>query len=431
MKPKITFKELKVLIARAAGISQRQVQDLFRETLAVIKLGLRRDGHVTITGIGRFHIKEKAARMGRHPRTGEPLVIPAQRVVRLKPDAGLRRFINRAYADQRMEPLTAPTPLAGERIIPADFKRPAEPDASTAAAPEATAALDKPAPAPEIPPPTPPTGVMDARDLSGTSPSGHAKGARKSMIIGGVLVLLLAIGGLFVILNRQPDLAPPIASTTKAMVSQEQTVPKMVAAVVEPKQSPAPPPAIVESKPPAPSIYRQKIAAVTSAHAAPVAEKPVAKKPAPKLRLRYTVRPGDNLWRIADATYTAPYLWPNIYRVNQDILLHPDALEVGDPIRIPMLEGTAASMTHRDIANTATGYFFVYKAYRRTDNPQAPFYLWVAYRLDGDRLRETHAAVDPDDLEFIESLQGKDLIRQSVAIGFKMLFSSLKMPLFR
>ena len=53
--------------------------------------GVERDGSVSIAGFGTFERKERAARTGRNPRTGESLEIPASITVGFRPAAALKR----------------------------------------------------------------------------------------------------------------------------------------------------------------------------------------------------------------------------------------------------------------------------------------------------------------------------------------------------
>ncbi|WP_183168276.1 HU family DNA-binding protein, partial [Azomonas macrocytogenes] len=48
-------------------------------------------GHdVTLVGFGTFSVKERAARTGRHPRTGEELAIAAAKLPGFKPGKALK-----------------------------------------------------------------------------------------------------------------------------------------------------------------------------------------------------------------------------------------------------------------------------------------------------------------------------------------------------
>ncbi len=69
-----------------------EVVDLFFE---VISEGLGRGEKIKIHGFGNFNVREKAARKGRNPKTGERMEISARRVVTFRPSALLREALNR------------------------------------------------------------------------------------------------------------------------------------------------------------------------------------------------------------------------------------------------------------------------------------------------------------------------------------------------
>ncbi len=52
---------------------------------------VRRNGRVTIPRVGTFRITNRSARMGRNPRTGEPMRIKASKSLRMRPAANLRK----------------------------------------------------------------------------------------------------------------------------------------------------------------------------------------------------------------------------------------------------------------------------------------------------------------------------------------------------
>ena len=103
MSNKITFSDLVERIAEETGTTERMIHGLFKEMVAVSKEGLLSDGHVYITGLGTFKLKWRDARQGINPQTGEPIEIPAQNRVYFKPEAALRRFVNREYSPKKPE----------------------------------------------------------------------------------------------------------------------------------------------------------------------------------------------------------------------------------------------------------------------------------------------------------------------------------------
>jgi len=56
-------------------------------TIAIAK-ELKKSQKFSIPGFGSFHVSKRAARMGRNPRTGEPIKIKASKGVRFK--AGMK-----------------------------------------------------------------------------------------------------------------------------------------------------------------------------------------------------------------------------------------------------------------------------------------------------------------------------------------------------
>lgn len=62
----------------------------FAAVLETIKDGLRKDGVVQITGFGTFRVRTRGPRMGRNPRTGEPVQIAGGKTVTFKVGKALK-----------------------------------------------------------------------------------------------------------------------------------------------------------------------------------------------------------------------------------------------------------------------------------------------------------------------------------------------------
>ena len=59
-----------------------------------IAADLAAGGGVILKGFGRLHVAERGPSVGRNPRTGEVIQIPAKRVVRFKPALALTNRLN-------------------------------------------------------------------------------------------------------------------------------------------------------------------------------------------------------------------------------------------------------------------------------------------------------------------------------------------------
>jgi len=74
----------------AADLSERQVAEVIERALAEIGAAIQRDGRVVLPGFGTFTVRHSSARVGRNPRTGEAIDLPASATVAFKPAAELK-----------------------------------------------------------------------------------------------------------------------------------------------------------------------------------------------------------------------------------------------------------------------------------------------------------------------------------------------------
>jgi DNA-binding protein HU-beta len=81
----MTKTELIETIADHLGISRTNAKK-FVETFADVVVNALQNGEkVNITGFGAFFIEKKSPRVGRDPRNGAPISIPAKNVVKFRP----------------------------------------------------------------------------------------------------------------------------------------------------------------------------------------------------------------------------------------------------------------------------------------------------------------------------------------------------------
>lgn len=70
-----------------------QVVDIFFDEIAQ---RLAEGGRVELRGFGAFSTRERGARKGRNPRTGDAVEVPAKKVPYFKPGKDMRHLINDA-----------------------------------------------------------------------------------------------------------------------------------------------------------------------------------------------------------------------------------------------------------------------------------------------------------------------------------------------
>lgn len=80
-------------IAGEIGISKAKAGRALDTVLGGITAALKRGDKVTFVGFGTFSVARRAARMGRNPRTGAVINIPAARVPRFKPGSKLKSAV--------------------------------------------------------------------------------------------------------------------------------------------------------------------------------------------------------------------------------------------------------------------------------------------------------------------------------------------------
>ncbi len=75
-------------------LSKAEAVRAVETVIEIIKETLEDGESVLISGFGKFTIKDKKARRGRNPHTGEDLILAPRRVVTFKPSGVLRNKIN-------------------------------------------------------------------------------------------------------------------------------------------------------------------------------------------------------------------------------------------------------------------------------------------------------------------------------------------------
>lgn len=72
-------------IASAAKISKVAAERGLNGMLSTMTNAMEEGERVTLVGFGSFSIVERAPRLGRNPKTGEPVPIPPRRAVKFRP----------------------------------------------------------------------------------------------------------------------------------------------------------------------------------------------------------------------------------------------------------------------------------------------------------------------------------------------------------
>ena len=85
----MTKQQLIDAVASKSDRSKPEVEAVVESLLGEIGKALRSGERVDLRGFGSFTVKDKAARQGRNPKTGEPIQIAARKSASFKPSKEL------------------------------------------------------------------------------------------------------------------------------------------------------------------------------------------------------------------------------------------------------------------------------------------------------------------------------------------------------
>lgn len=82
-------------VVEKLGVSKKESTDILGMVLDEIKSVLQQGETVKIAGFGNFVVREKNARKGRNPKTGEEIGITPRRVVTFRPSQLFKQSVNK------------------------------------------------------------------------------------------------------------------------------------------------------------------------------------------------------------------------------------------------------------------------------------------------------------------------------------------------
>ena len=82
-------------IHTTTGLSKKDSAAMMESVFAIMKESLEAGESIKVSGFGSFEVRQKEARRGRNPQTGEAITIEARKVLTFKPSSVLRDAINK------------------------------------------------------------------------------------------------------------------------------------------------------------------------------------------------------------------------------------------------------------------------------------------------------------------------------------------------
>ena len=87
--------ELINAVAETSGLTKKDSEVALNAILDTIQNAMKSGDKVQLVGFGSFEVKERAARKGRNPRTGQDIEIPASKNPVFKAGKALKDAVNK------------------------------------------------------------------------------------------------------------------------------------------------------------------------------------------------------------------------------------------------------------------------------------------------------------------------------------------------
>ena len=81
-------------VSQSSDLTKKHSEIIVNTVFESIIDALHRSDKVELRGFGSFRIRQRQARQGRNPKTGERVSVPAKKIPYFKPGKEFKRFIN-------------------------------------------------------------------------------------------------------------------------------------------------------------------------------------------------------------------------------------------------------------------------------------------------------------------------------------------------
>ena len=80
----MTKSEMMATLANDTGLKKKDVENVMQALTNMIYKTLKTELKIKLNGLGVFQLKDRKARIGRNPRTGEKVNVPAKKTVKFR-----------------------------------------------------------------------------------------------------------------------------------------------------------------------------------------------------------------------------------------------------------------------------------------------------------------------------------------------------------
>jgi integration host factor subunit beta len=98
-------------VSRVAELTRKDSEIIVESIFDSVVRSLRAGDKIEIRGFGSFRTRQRKARVGRNPKTGDRVEVPPKKIPYFKPSKELKDLVNQAVAAAMVPPEVPPTEI--------------------------------------------------------------------------------------------------------------------------------------------------------------------------------------------------------------------------------------------------------------------------------------------------------------------------------
>ncbi len=114
----MTKAELIEDVSRVVEMSRKDSEIIVETIFDAIVKSLKAGDKIEIRGFGSFRTRQRKPRIGRNPKTGSRVDVPAKKIPYFKPSKELKDLVNTSHATETAAASSATPPAASETPAP-------------------------------------------------------------------------------------------------------------------------------------------------------------------------------------------------------------------------------------------------------------------------------------------------------------------------
>ncbi len=327
MADKLSWTELRRLLANRAGVSEKEANLFLNAFNAQIVEALKQDKQVKINGLGTFKLQAVAPRKSVNVTTGEEIIIEGYNKIAFTPEVGVKELVEKTSLGADQSPTVSP---ATETIDPLQKLGEQAAEIVDLLADLGQAVKEEPEPIVEPEPIAEPEPIVEPEPIIPSSKEEKKSHIGRNICIAILLCLLIAGGVGYYFF---PQYIAKCVDWAKALIPTAETtcvVTDTIGSIQE----------VVITDTIAEEIIPN---ADTCTIEVPIYEELITIEPMHK---------NSRLAWMAMRYYGAKIYWPYLYDANKDCINNPNDIEVGTPIRVPRLTEAQLDTTLQSTINT-------------------------------------------------------------------------------